>query len=90
MTSSTTKQIGAIARQTTIEHSIHIWKAWCESCLDVAHCLTLESAADVLRIPFRTLFALLKSGKLHLVEVGSRLPLICCNSISTKPTETEK
>lgn len=86
----TTRQIEATARPTSVERSIHIWKAWCESCLDVAHCLTLESAAEVMRIPFRTLFALLKSGKLHVVEAGSKLPLICCNSISTSPTETER
>jgi len=62
--------------------------AWCEHCLDVVLCLSPESAANALQSPLRKLFALLESGKLHLVEVGARQPLICSNSISNR-TETE-
>jgi hypothetical protein len=83
-------QMNVLTRPAIVMRSLpEAYKAWCEHCLDVVLSLTLEAAANVLQTPSRTLFALLKSGELHVVEVNAKLPLICCNSISINPTETE-
>src|ERR1043165_2555149 len=90
MSARTKTQINVLTRQAIVRRSVHdACKAWCEHCLDVVFSMTLEAAANLLQTPSRTLFALLETGKLHVVEAGAKLPLVCCNSISTNPTETE-
>jgi len=57
------------------------YKAWCEECCEVVLALELESAARFMHIPFKTLGDLFATGKLHVVEPGSRSLLVCGTSI---------
>lgn len=90
MTSRTRTQITIQTRQTIVVRPLRdSFRAWCEQCLEVVVALTQESVIGLLQIPTRTIYELLASGKLHAVEVGARSPLICCNSLSAHPTETQ-
>ncbi len=90
MTTRTRTQITIQTRQTIVVRPLgDSFQAWCEQCLDVVPALTQETVTDLLQIPSGTLNDLLSCGKLHAVEVGGRSPLICCNSLSANPTETQ-
>ena len=66
------------------------YKAWCEECCEVVLALELDSAARFMRIPFRTLSDLFAVGKVHVVEKGSRSPLVCGNAILTISSDSAK
>jgi hypothetical protein len=90
MTSRTRTQITIQTRQTFIVRPMtESFRAWCDQCLEVVVALTRESVTGLLQIPGSTIFEMLASGQLHAVETGGRSPLICGNSLSANPTETQ-
>jgi hypothetical protein len=90
MTSRTRTQITIQTRQTIVVRPLgESFQAWCEQCLEVVVALTQDSVIGVLQIPTSTIYELLACGQLHAVEVGGPAPLICCNSLSASPTETQ-
>jgi hypothetical protein len=73
-----------LSRQTNrLQFPGDSYKAWCEECCDVVLGLELDSAARFMRIPFKALGDLFAVGRVHVVEKGSRSPLVCGNSILT-------
>jgi hypothetical protein len=90
MTSRTRTQITIHTRKTIVVRPLgESFPAWWEQCLEVVPALTRKPSPVFCNYQPALLNDLLIGGELHAVAVGGRSPLICCNSLSANPTETQ-
>ena len=63
--------------------------AWCAACASQVGMLTVDEAARLVRASARTVYRWVEAGRLHFTETPEGRLLICLNSLSRKPLETE-
>lgn len=69
------------SERTTIRREAGRALAWCPRCNDAVLGVTLSEAVEITRNDSRSILRRIGSGEIHLIEVRSRVALICSDSL---------